>query len=136
MNKFDVTEFLLFFYFFPFSVGKKLFLNIKWTYVCLWNYLDGRILHLIFKKIHWGGARPQTPLAVLSHVAALTGLPNIHMWVCRGQLKTSHTNVGHHDLTVTYYFCLNDFDIFAITYICPFWIPLNDFLLAKLKYCS
>jgi hypothetical protein len=35
----------------------------------------------------------------------------LHMLVCRGQLKTSHTNI----VTVTYYFCLNDFDIFALT---------------------
>jgi hypothetical protein len=23
---------------------------------------------------------------------------NSHMWVCRGQLKTLHTNIGHRDL--------------------------------------
>jgi hypothetical protein len=48
------------------------------------------------------------------------------MWVCRGQLKTLHTNVGHCDLL----FLPEWLQHFASN------VDKNGFLLAKLKYCS
>ena len=38
-------------------------------------------------------------------------LMKLHMWVCRGQLKTPHTSIGHHDLLFLpewlQHFCVN-----------------------------
>jgi hypothetical protein len=78
MNKFDVTEFLLFFIFFLFLWEKTIFKH-KMNICVPLKLLRWQDIASNFKKNSWVGARPQTPLAVLSHVVVLTGLPNIHM---------------------------------------------------------
>jgi hypothetical protein len=69
-------------------------------------------------KNSWSQGRPssspvQSIVTCECHNTTWSRLMKLHMWVC-----------------------LNDFDIFVktcftITFICPFWIPLNGFLLSS-----